>query len=163
MTIRCIDIETTGIDPAADAIVEIASGDLQRDNTITNQQVALVMSWKCPCRQRPALSNHLIDADLVAAPLIEQVIESFKGADAYIAHSFAFERSFLDRRSRSLPRLPRLPPGRRSYPRVAMGSRAPFSFLGWCYRSSSRWLDLDAFHEPSRRLDFREPSRRLVC
>jgi exodeoxyribonuclease X len=96
LTIRCIDIETTGIDPAADAIVEIASVDLQRDNTITNQQVALV----CPGMPVPAEASavhHLIDADLVAAPLIEQVIEPFKGADAYIAHSCAFERSFLDR------------------------------------------------------------------
>ena len=38
MTIRCIDIETTGIDPAKDAIVEIASVDLLRDGGITNQQ-----------------------------------------------------------------------------------------------------------------------------
>ena len=37
MTVRCID-ETTGIDPAEDAIVEIASVDLQRDGTITNQR-----------------------------------------------------------------------------------------------------------------------------
>ena len=35
MTVRCIDIETTGTDPAHDAIIEIASVDLQRDGTIT--------------------------------------------------------------------------------------------------------------------------------
>ena len=30
MTIRCIDIETTGIDPENDAVVEIASVDILR-------------------------------------------------------------------------------------------------------------------------------------
>jgi DNA polymerase III epsilon subunit-like protein len=34
MTVRVIDIETTGIDPAMDAIVEVASVDLMRDNAI---------------------------------------------------------------------------------------------------------------------------------
>jgi DNA polymerase III epsilon subunit-like protein len=42
MTVRCIDIETTGIDPAKDAVVEIASVDLLREGGITNQQGTLV-------------------------------------------------------------------------------------------------------------------------
>lgn len=41
--------------------------------------------------------HHLIADDLAAAPRIEQVIEPFKGAHAYVAHNSAFERSFLDR------------------------------------------------------------------
>jgi DNA polymerase III epsilon subunit-like protein len=41
MTLRCIDIETTGTDPANDAVVEIASVDLQRDNTVTNFKAAV--------------------------------------------------------------------------------------------------------------------------
>jgi hypothetical protein len=31
MTARCIDIETTGIDPATDGVVEMASVDLLRE------------------------------------------------------------------------------------------------------------------------------------
>jgi DNA polymerase III epsilon subunit-like protein len=42
VTVRCIDIETTGTDPVYDPIVEIASVDLQRDNTITNCKQTLV-------------------------------------------------------------------------------------------------------------------------
>jgi DNA polymerase III epsilon subunit-like protein len=42
MAIRCIDIETTGIDPAKDAEVEIASVDLLREGGITNRQETLV-------------------------------------------------------------------------------------------------------------------------
>ena len=42
MTIRCIDIETTGIDPESDAVVEIASVDLLREGGISNWQETLV-------------------------------------------------------------------------------------------------------------------------
>jgi hypothetical protein len=42
MTVRVIDIETTGTDPASDAIIEIASVDLLKDGTITNQRSTLV-------------------------------------------------------------------------------------------------------------------------
>jgi hypothetical protein len=71
--------------------------------------------------------------------------------------------------SRSFPRtFPRSPPGGRSCPRVAMGSRVAllFSLLRWCFRSCSWRLDLHAFHEPCRQLDrdaFREPRTSAVC
>ena len=74
MTLRCIDIETTGTDPATDAIVEIASVDLQRDGTITNQRVTLV-SPGIPVPPEASAVHHLIDADLAGAPRLEQVIE----------------------------------------------------------------------------------------
>jgi exodeoxyribonuclease X len=47
----------------------------------------------------PAASaiHHLIDADLKGAPALENVIEKFAGADAYVAHNCSFEKSFLDR------------------------------------------------------------------
>ena len=96
MTVRCIDIETTGTDPAHDAIIEIASVDLQRDGTITNQRTTLVVP-DIPVPAEASAVHHLIDADLAAAPQLDQVIDQFKRADAYIAHNCAFERSFLDR------------------------------------------------------------------
>jgi DNA polymerase III epsilon subunit-like protein len=40
--IRVIDIETTGIDPATDAIIEIASVDMVRGGGITNAMGTLV-------------------------------------------------------------------------------------------------------------------------
>ena len=39
----------------------------------------------------------LTNPNTCGGPRLEQVIEPFKGADAYVAHSCAFERSFLDR------------------------------------------------------------------
>ena len=94
MTLRCIDIETTGIDPSRDAIVEIASVDLQRDATITNFQETLVRP-SIPVPAAASAVHHLIDADLAHAPQLEAVINRFKGADAYVAHNCSFERSFI--------------------------------------------------------------------
>jgi exodeoxyribonuclease X len=94
MTVRCIDIETTGIDPATDAVVEIASVDLLREGGITNQQETLVRP-RVPIPPEASAVHHLIDADLVSAPSLEDVIDRFKGADAYVAHNSDFERSFL--------------------------------------------------------------------
>jgi DNA polymerase III subunit epsilon len=42
MVVRVIDIETTGTDPEKDAVIEIASVDVQADGTIANQLSTLV-------------------------------------------------------------------------------------------------------------------------
>jgi len=94
MTIRCIDIETTGIDPDNDAVVEIASVDLLRDGGVSNSQETLVRPTIAVPPESSA-GHHLIDADLANAPPLEQVIDRFKGADAYVAHNCSFEQSFL--------------------------------------------------------------------
>lgn len=96
MTVRCIDIETTGTNPQRDAIVEIASVDLRADCTISNRHSALVAPG-IPMPAEASATHHLIDSDLVGAKPIEQAVEPFKGADAYVAHNCAFERSFLER------------------------------------------------------------------
>jgi DNA polymerase III epsilon subunit-like protein len=41
--------------------------------------------------------HHLIDEDLAFAPRLGEVLDEFKGADAYVAHNADFERSFLER------------------------------------------------------------------
>jgi exodeoxyribonuclease X len=96
VTLRCVDIETTGTDPVMDAIVEIGSVDLRRDTTITNFREALVNPG-VPVPPAASAVHHLIDADLATAPLLAEVKGQFAGADAYIAHHCTFERSFLDR------------------------------------------------------------------
>jgi exodeoxyribonuclease X len=95
MTLRCIDIETTGTDPTQDAIIEIASVDLQRGGSIANHHATLV---RPPIPVPPVASavHHLIDADLAEAASLAQAIQPFKGANAYIAHNSGFERSFLE-------------------------------------------------------------------
>jgi exodeoxyribonuclease X len=94
MTIRVIDIETTGTDAAVDAIIEIASVDLLKDGTIANRQSTLVRPG-IPVLPESSAVHHLIDEDLAGAPPLMAVFELFKGADAYVAHNADFERSFL--------------------------------------------------------------------
>jgi len=96
MTVRVIDIETTGIDAVTDAIVEVASVDLTHEKTITNRQETLVRPG-IPVPPEASAIHHLVDQDLVSAPQLAEVIDRFKGADAYVAHNCSFERSFLDR------------------------------------------------------------------
>jgi hypothetical protein len=80
--IRVIDIETTGIDPAADAIIEIASVDMVRDGGITNAMDTLVRPTK-PIPPGASAVRHIIDEDVTNAPAFSEVIDRFKGADFY--------------------------------------------------------------------------------
>ena len=97
MTVRVIDIETTGTDPETDAIVEIASVDLLKDGTITNQRSTVVRP-PIPVPPESSAVHHLLDEDLAFAPQLDDVLGQFEGADAYVAHNADFERAFLERR-----------------------------------------------------------------
>lgn len=102
MTLRIIDLETTGVDPAEHSIIEIASVDLRQDRTIGNHQSTLVN----PHRDVPPESSavhHLIGDDLVNAPDLADVLERFTGAGAYIAHNCDFERKYLAQHFGSAP------------------------------------------------------------
>lgn len=93
--IRVIDIESTGLDPKSDAIIEIASVDMIKGGGITNPMQTFV----APGRIIPASASaihHILDADVVGAPTLAEAIERFRGADAYVAHQAEFERSFLE-------------------------------------------------------------------
>jgi DNA polymerase III epsilon subunit-like protein len=65
--IRVIDIEPTGIDPASDAIIEIASVDMVRGGGITNAMGTLVRPGKTIPPGASAI-HHFIDEDLKDAP-----------------------------------------------------------------------------------------------
>jgi DNA polymerase III epsilon subunit-like protein len=62
-----MDIETTGIDPATDAIIEIASVDMVRDG-ITNAMDTLVRPTK-PIPPGASAVHHIVDEDVANAPL----------------------------------------------------------------------------------------------
>ena len=95
MIIRCLDIETTGLDATKDAIVEIASVDPRRDGSIISTAETLVQPG-IPVSPAASAIHHLIDADLKCAPALADVIQRFVGADVYVAHNCSFEKSFLD-------------------------------------------------------------------
>jgi exodeoxyribonuclease X len=92
--IRVIDIETTGIDPATDAIIEIASVDMVRDGGITNAMDTLVRPGR-PIPPGVSAVHHIVDEDVQNAPALAEVIDRFRGANYYVAHNCEFERSFF--------------------------------------------------------------------
>ena len=67
MVVRVIDIETTGMDPSKDAIIEIASIDLVNGGGVANARSTNV----APGRPVPPLASavhHITDEDLRDAP-----------------------------------------------------------------------------------------------
>ena len=92
--IRVIDIETTGTDPATDAIIEIASVDMVRGGGITNAMDTLVRPAS-PFPPGASAIHHIVDEDVQNAPPLTEVMPRFKGADVYVAHNCEFERSFF--------------------------------------------------------------------
>jgi exodeoxyribonuclease X len=97
MLARIIDVETTGIDPASDAIIEIG----WRDGLLTDQltlapgfESTLVFSVK----QMPIAASaihHIVASDLTGAPSRSETIVRIADADLLIAHNAEFEQSFL--------------------------------------------------------------------
>lgn len=100
MVLRITDLETTGTDPKIDRICEIASVDLVRTSVdpiefgISNPRETLINPG-IPIPPQSSAVHHILDEDVVGAPPIEDVIDDFLGADAYIAHNAAFEETFL--------------------------------------------------------------------
>jgi len=94
--LRVLDLETTGVDPSKDHIIEIASVDLTRDGGICNPRqhyVALPEGVTIP----PEVSavNHILMEDLEGAISLSSALSIFEGADFIVAHNAEFEASFL--------------------------------------------------------------------
>lgn len=92
--IRVIDIETSGLDHAKDAIVEIASVDMVKGGGVTNRMSTLVNPER-PIPPAASAVHHIIDEDVKGAPKLPEAIQQFMGADVYVAHNADFEKSFL--------------------------------------------------------------------
>lgn len=91
--IRVIDFESTGNDPTADTIIEIASVDLTRDG-IVNPMQTLVNPHR-PIPPHVSAVHHILDDDVAGAPDLVEAIDRFRGADVYVAHNAAFERAMI--------------------------------------------------------------------
>jgi len=99
MTVRIIDVETTGIDPATDRVCQIASVDLARiDGTelfgMNHPQKDLVNPGRTIPPQASAI-HHIIDEDVAGKNPLEDIISQYEGASCYVAHNAEFDRSFL--------------------------------------------------------------------
>ncbi len=96
VTFTAIDLETTGLDPVTDRIVEIGLVKFAGDGTILDEFATLV---KSPGSDPQARAVHGIDdSDLVGAPSIEQVLGEALAVMAgtiVVAHNCDFEERFL--------------------------------------------------------------------
>ena len=101
MTIRVIDLETTGVDPAADRIVEIAACDIVRDIGLYNIANIRqdVVDPGIPIPPAASAVHHLIDADVQGCRTIREVLPPYLETDdnrlVFVAHNASFERDFL--------------------------------------------------------------------
>lgn len=96
MTLRVLDIETTGTDPEKDRIVEIASVDVTKAKEIANAREHLV-NPQMPIPPRSSAVHHIIDADVECQPTFDMVLPDYLGATFYVAHNAQFEQAFLER------------------------------------------------------------------
>lgn len=105
-----IDLETTGLFPMADRIVEIGVVKFRGDGEILDEFATLVNN---PGSSPGAKSHHQIeDEDLIGAPTIDHVLPeifAFMSGTVVVAHNLDFEEGFLasaaQRNGLSLPRL----------------------------------------------------------
>ncbi|MFV8054632.1 PolC-type DNA polymerase III [Mycobacterium sp. 48b] len=101
LTFTAIDIETTGLDPERDRIVEIGLVKFTADGTVIDEFATLVNH---PGSSPEARAIHCIDdAALGDAPSIEQVLPeafAFMTDTVLLAHKLDFEEGFLNAAAR---------------------------------------------------------------
>jgi DNA polymerase-3 subunit epsilon/ATP-dependent DNA helicase DinG len=98
-TLVSLDIETTGLDPATDAIIEIGAVRF-RDSRLEDEWTHLVNPGRPLSRFITQLTG-ITDDMLSGAPRITEVLESleaFVGEDPIVGHRVEFDLSFLRRR-----------------------------------------------------------------
>src|SRR3970040_1806238 len=98
-TLVALDLETTGLDPTKDAIIEIGAVRFRNDRV--EQEWSQLVT---PGRPLPSFIPQLTsisDEMLAEAPRINQVLEplaAFVGDHPIVGHQIAFDLSFLQRR-----------------------------------------------------------------
>lgn len=141
MTVRVLDIETTGLSCATNKIIEIASVDLAKHEgsiTVVNPLQTYVDPG-VPIPPCMSAIHHILDEDVKGAPSFAEAIEAFKGADVYVAHNADFEADWLEMH---LPRgawvctfkcalrvWPELPEHNLQALRYQLGLVAPFGYV----------------------------------
>ncbi len=93
------DVETTGLDSKVDKIVELSFVEIDEEFNVVSKLATKVNPLKSICPAASAVHG-IIDADVIEAPLLEEVLQSF-GVDYFddvflIAHNAQFDQRFLD-------------------------------------------------------------------
>lgn len=96
MRFIAFDLETTGVVPGVDAIVEI--GAVRFENDQPTEVFATLVDPQRPIPPGAAAVNGITDEMLKGKPLIEDLLESFAsfcGEDLIVAHNASFDAQFL--------------------------------------------------------------------
>lgn len=91
-----VDVETTGLDPAVDRILEIGLVKFTADGVVLDEFATLVASPFI--KQDAAAVNHITESDVQGAPRIEDVLReafAFVSGTVLVSHKFEFEGGFL--------------------------------------------------------------------
>ncbi len=92
----CIDLETTGLDPRRDKIIEIGAVRIERGETVEEWETFVNPGRKLPERIVELTGIH--DGDLSGAKPIGEVLPEllgFLGEDVLLGHGILFDFSFL--------------------------------------------------------------------
>jgi len=92
---RVIDIETTGLDPENDKIVEIAYTDVV-DGVISGTYSQLINPGISIPYSASAI-NHITDSDVADAPLIDDIDWDRYKSHLFVAHNAPFDSGFIKR------------------------------------------------------------------
>ncbi len=93
------DVETTGLSPHTDKIVELSFVEIDEEFNVISNLSTKVNPGVSICPAASAVHG-IIDADVVEAPRLEEVLDAFGEGyfeDAFlIAHNARFDQGFLD-------------------------------------------------------------------
>lgn len=93
-----LDLETTGLDPKKNKIIEIGAVHVKDNNIIEEYQTMINPGWKLP--EKVTELTGITDEELTGAPAIEDKIGEFLdfvGDRVILGHSILFDYSFLKR------------------------------------------------------------------
>lgn len=108
-----VDVETTGLDPTKDAIIELAMQRFRFDRAGNIVKVGIMRSWRqdpgFPLTAETTRLTGLTDADVAGQEIEEEpATNQLLSADVIIAHNAAFDRPFIEA---LLPKAKKLPWG----------------------------------------------------
>ena len=92
----CFDLETTGLSPVDDAILEI--GAVRVVNGQITDRFSRLVNPGVPIPSRASAVNHITDDMVASSPRIYSVLPdflSFVGSDVLVAHNARFDSSFI--------------------------------------------------------------------
>ena len=94
----CIDLETTGLNPKRDRIIEIGAVKVREGKIVENFQQ--LINPQQQLEERVELLTGIISKELEGQPTIQEILPSLKeflGEDVLLGHRVLFDYSFLKR------------------------------------------------------------------